>query len=74
MARDDLTCKLRLDTSGLFNVGKCNDIEHQRLQWRTKYNLDLWFMMWKHALIDQGFGRERTEKNVDVIGVRNCLL
>jgi len=68
ITRDDLTRKLRRDTSDLFTVGKANMIEQRRLMWTTHFNLDLWFTTWKQTLIDLGFGRVRTEKDVDAAG------
>jgi len=36
--------------------------------WTTHFNLDLWFTTWKQTLIDLGFGRARTEEDVDAVG------
>ena len=68
ITRDDLTHKLRRDTSDLFTVGKANVIEQRRLMWTTHFNLDLWFTTWKQTLIDLGFSRARTEEDVDAVG------
>jgi len=68
LTRDDLTCKLRRDTSDLFDVGKANVVEQRRLQWTTHFNLDLWFTTWKNTLIGLGFGRERTPEDVEAAG------
>jgi len=67
-SRDDLTRKLRKETSDLFTVGKANMMEQRRLQWTTHHNLDLWFTTFKSTLIELGFGREPTAEDVEVVG------
>lgn len=61
--RDDLTRKLKRDTAIHFDVGKANVQERRRVQWTTKYNLDVWFSTWKETLIELGFGRGKEAKD-----------
>lgn len=66
--RDDLARKLKRDTAHMFEAGKANIQEARRVQWTTKYNLDLWFSTWKSTLIDLGFAREKLATDKDIVG------
>jgi hypothetical protein len=66
--RDDLTRKLKKETTDKFTVGKANVVEQRRLMWTTAYNLEVWFTTWSDTLIDLGFARKKTvakEDNVE---------
>jgi len=67
-SRGNLARKLRKHTADLFTVGKANMCEQRRLQWTTHHNLNLWFSAFKSTLIELGFGRERTETDVETEG------
>jgi hypothetical protein len=49
---DNLTCKLRKDIAGKFQVGKANMVEQRRLAWTTAYHINTWYSTFKTTLID----------------------
>jgi hypothetical protein len=66
--RDDLTRKLKKETSHLLDVGKANVVDQRRLMWTTAYNLECWFKSWSETLVELGFARKKTIADGDIEG------
>jgi len=64
----ELAKRIIRDTAHLLSVGKASKQEAHCIMFTTYHNLSMWFDSWENFIVEEGFGRRRTDADVGVEG------